>query len=113
MFRIAPAAGERHIGNCGDARERFTAKPEARNTFEILESCNLARGVTCECERQVAFADAEAIIADFEQPGAAARELHADVQRAGVEAVFEQFLECRRGALDNFAGGDLVDQKIG
>jgi hypothetical protein len=33
--------------------------------------------------------------------------------RAGVQAVFEQFLQSRRGALDDFSRGDLVDQKVG
>jgi hypothetical protein len=32
---------------------------------------------------------------------------------ARVEAVFEQFLERGGGPVDHFAGGDLVDQKLG
>ena len=42
-----------------------------------------------------------------------ASSLDRDVARAGVEAVFEQFLERRGGPFDDFAGGDLVDQQIG
>src|SRR6185369_8122498 len=32
---------------------------------------------------------------------------------AGVEAVFDQFLERSRGAVDHFPGGDLVDEELG
>ncbi len=33
--------------------------------------------------------------------------------RAGVEAVFNQFLDHGSRAIDHFAGGDLVDQVVG
>ena len=36
-----------------------------------------------------------------------------DLAGAGVEAVLDQFLDDGCGALDDLAGGDLVDQVIG
>ena len=37
---------------------------------------------------------------------------HRDRARAGVDAVFQQFLEHRSGPLDDLARGDLADQKV-
>ncbi len=36
-----------------------------------------------------------------------------DLRRARIERVFQQLLQRRRRTLDDFAGGDLVDQEIG
>ncbi len=100
------------MGDRRDARQRFAAETEARDAFEVVERRDLAGRMPRDGQRQLRFADTAAVVADLQQLGAAARELHADVMRAGVEAVFEQFLQGGGGPLDDFAGGDLVDQKI-
>jgi hypothetical protein len=40
-------------------------------------------------------------------------ELHAHAAGARVETVLEELLQRRRGPIDDFAGGDLVDEKLG
>ncbi len=44
---------------------------------------------------------------------AAGLDLDRDRARAGVDAVLEQFFERRGRPIDDFTGGDLVDQQIG
>ena len=88
-------------------------KPRLRDAFEVVERRDLAGGMPRDGQRQlVALPMPLPSSLTLQQLGAAARELHADVMRAGVEAVFEQFLQGGGGPLDDFAGGDLVDQKI-
>src|SRR5258706_102296 len=113
VFFVARPAGQSQMGDCGDARQRFAAKTEARDAFEIVERGDFAGGMARDGQAQLRLADAAAVVADFEELGAAGRELHANVVRAGVEAVFEQFLQRGRRPLDNFSRGDLVDQKVG
>ena len=48
--------------------------------------------------------------ATIHAPGATPIRFHADIQRAGVQAVFEQFLEHGCRPLHHLPGGDLIDQ---
>jgi len=52
------------------------------------------------------------IVFDDDGANAAARELHRDLGRAGVQRVVDQLANDRRGSLDDLAGGDLTDQLI-
>jgi hypothetical protein len=107
------AARERQVRYGGDACQRLAAKPQARNALEVGARDDLAGGVACKRERQLLLADAAAVIGHLDQLDAAARELDRDFPRAGVDAVFEQFLERGGRTVDHFAGGDLVDEQLG
>jgi hypothetical protein len=52
---------------------------------------------------------AGAIIGNSDQRPAAVTQHDLDVARAGVDRVFDQFLDGGGRALDDFAGGDAVD----
>ena len=54
-----------------------------------------------------------AIVADADQPAAAAVGHHLDAARAGVERILDQFLDDARRTLDHLAGGDAVDHGFG
>ena len=54
-----------------------------------------------------------AVVGNFQQPSPAGFDLDRDARRAGVDCVFDQLLERRRGPLDHLAGGDAVDQLLG
>ncbi len=64
-------------------------------------------------QRQFVRGDAAPVVADADQPDAALLELDIHARGAGVECVFDQFLDHRCGPLDDFAGSDLVDQNLG
>ena len=59
---------------------------------------------------QVAGGHARAVVANPDQADAAFLQVDVDPARAGIQRVFDQFLDHRRGPFDHFAGGDLVDQ---
>lgn len=64
-------------------------------------------------QAQLLAGDAAAVVRDPDLLDATLLELDFDDLGSGVEAGFEQLLEHRGGALDDFAGGDLVDQDFG
>ena len=71
----------------------------------------LAGGVAGEGQRQVVGDDAAAVIDDADQLGAALLDLDVDAAAAGIDGVFEQFLDDAGRPFDDFAGGDLVDDE--
>ena len=78
--------------------------------MQIFQPGDFARGVAAEGEGEIVLVDAAAVVAHPQQFLAALFQLDIDPAGAGVEAVFEQFLEHRCRALDHFAGGDLIGQ---
>ena len=61
-------------------------------------------------ERQLVGAHAAAVIGDRDQCLTAVAKRHLDAVGAGVDGVFDQFLDRRRRALDHLARGDAVDE---
>ena len=66
-------------------------------------------------ERQCQFilGNTRAIVADTNELTAPLLQLDLYPVSTGIQAVFQQFLEYRGGALDDFAGGNLADQQVG
>ena len=106
-------AGDRNAGHGGDRGQGLAAKAEAGDAFQVVKAGYLARGMARQGQRQVVGGNAAAVIGDTDQAYAAFFELHVDLRGAGVEAVFQQFLEHRGRALHHLAGGDLADQQVG
>ena len=66
-----------------------------------------------EGEQGVVAQHAAAVVGDADEPAAAGFDFDADAGGAGVERVLEELLDDGRGALDHFAGGDLVGDQVG
>ena len=64
-------------------------------------------------ERKVAMGHAAAIIRDADPPPAAAVGENVDAAGAGIDGVFDEFLDHARGTFDHLAGGDAVDDLFG
>ena len=62
-----------------------------------------------DCEIEFGGVHAEAVVGDRDQRPAAVAQHDLDVARAGVDRVFDQFLDGGGRALDDLAGGDAVD----
>ncbi len=97
----------------GDRRQRLAAKAERRDRLEVVSGRDLRRRVARHRERQVLARDAAAVVGDADALDAAVLEVDVDLRGAGVERVLEQLLQRRRRPLDDFAGGDLVDEQVG
>ncbi len=63
-------------------------------------------------QRELVLGDAAAVVGNADELDAAFLEMHLDRLAAGIEAVFEQFLENGGGSFDHFASGNLADQQV-
>ena len=63
-------------------------------------------------ERQLIGRDADAVIDDLDARDAAAGQNDLDTGGAGIQRVLNQFLDRRRRALDDLAGGDAVNDEF-
>ena len=113
MAAAGLAASQRQPRHRGDAGQPFAAKAHAGHPFQIAQAADFAGSVARECQRQIVGVDARAVVLHADQFDAAAGQLDADVVGAGVQAVFDDFLQRVGGALHHFAGGDLVDEMVG
>ena len=111
--RVGRATRERDVGDRRDAREGLPAEAQRADAFEVLEAGDLAGGVAGEREDELVAVDAAAVVLHADAPDATVVERDLDIGRAGVEAVLEEFLEGGGRALDDLAGGDLVDEQVG
>ena len=66
-----------------------------------------------EGQQGVVAQHAAAIVGDANETAAAGFHFDANLRRARVERVFEQFLDHRSGTLHHLAGGDLVGDLVG
>ena len=64
-------------------------------------------------ERKIGMGHAAAVVGDADPPPAAAIGENVDAAGAGVDGVFDQFLDHARGTFDHLAGGDAVDDLFG
>jgi len=104
------AGRQRHPGHRRHRRQCFAAEAHAGHVLEVVETADLAGGVRGHGKLEFVVGDPAAVIAHADKLGATLLDVDLDAQGAGVKAVLDQLLDHRRGALDDFAGGDLVDQ---
>ena len=64
-------------------------------------------------QRNLLRLNSNPIVANSNQSGAAALQLHLDALRLRIQRVFHQFLDHGRRPLDHLAGSDLIDESIG
>jgi hypothetical protein len=95
-----------------DGGERLAAETQRRNRCQLVVR-QLRGAVAGNRQFEIGAPHAAAIIGDADQALAAARSDNVDATRPGVERILDQFLHDAGGSLDNFAGGDPVDDVIG
>jgi hypothetical protein len=105
-------AGDCDPRHRGDRGQRLAAKAVTGDTFEVIEAGDLACRMPAQRKRKIVGRDAAAVVGDADQAHAACFQLHVDLRRARVEAVFQQLLEHRRRSFHYLAGGDLADQQV-
>ena len=63
-------------------------------------------------QRQLSLGNTAAVIANRDLPYAAAVNIDRYFSRAGIDTVFEKFLDHRSGTVNDLARSDLIDQMI-
>ncbi|MNF73693.1 hypothetical protein D3C84_557020 [compost metagenome] len=110
LIGVAGAGGQGQARDGADRCQGLAAKPQAHDLLEVFQVADLAGGVTGQGQRQVIGGNATAIVAHPQQLDAALLHIDVDAFGAGVEAVFQQFLDHRSRALDHLTRGNLVRQ---
>ena len=75
---------------------------------EIIRVFDLAGGMTLQAQKCIVLAHAVTVIGHLDESFAALLYLDKDFVSTGVEGIFYQLLDDRRGSLNDFTGGDLV-----
>ena len=96
-----------------DGRERFAAEAEGADAGKVLFFADLARCVAQEGRVGVVRGHAAAVVGDRNEPGTGALDFNADPPGTGVDRVFNQLLDHRRRAFDDFACRDAVAELFG
>ncbi|MNM52975.1 hypothetical protein D3C81_640660 [compost metagenome] len=112
MGGIGGAAGQHEVRDRRDGRERLAPEAEREHGFQFVERGDLAGGVAREGHGQFVGRNAAAVVRDDHAPHAALLEPDGQLRGAGIECIFEQFLDHRGRPFDHFAGGDLADQLV-
>jgi len=113
VLRIARARHQPKATDRGHRRQCFAAKAQRGHRFQIINRRNFAGGMPADRQRQLLGGDAATIIADADQADPAFFQINVDTLRAGIQRVFNQFLDHRGGAFNDFACGNLVDEDFG
>jgi hypothetical protein len=104
--------GDAEPGDRADRGQGLAAEPERANAQEILV-VEFGRGVAVDGKREIAMRHAAAVVGDADPPPTAAIGKDVDPAGAGVDGVFDEFLDHARGTFDHLAGGDAVDDLFG
>ena len=95
-----------------DRGQGLAAKAERADIEQVVVR-QLRGGVALDREREIVARHAGAVIADADQPAAAAVGQNLDARCAGIERVLDQFLHDARRPLHHLARGDAVDDAFG
>jgi hypothetical protein len=96
------------VVDTGDAGQGLTAKSQGGDVKQIVDAGHLAGGVAGKGADGIIRLHALAVVTHGDQADAGVFQLDADVPGAGVDGVFNQFLDDGSRPLHHFAGGDLV-----
>ena len=106
------ARGDAEPGDRANRGQRLAAKSERADLQQVL-IVEFGRGMAIHRQREVASGHAAAVVGDADPPPAAAVGEDVDPACAGIDGVFDQLFHHAGGALNDFAGGDAVDELFG
>ncbi len=91
----------------GDGGQRFAAKTQGGDAFQVFDAGQLTGGVAGEGDRHLVGGDTFSVIADTDQAASALARLNTYGPRTGVDGILHQFLDHRGGALHHLTGCDF------
>ena len=104
--------GDPHPADRADRRQRLAAEAERGDAQQVVLG-QFRGAVPLDRQDQLFRRHAAAIVDDRDQCLTAFLQGDVDAPGAGVDRVLDQFLDRRSRPLDDFAGGDAVDEDRG
>ena len=102
------AGQQSQAGDRGDAWQGFAPKAEGLNPGDIGGAGNLAGGKTLTRQADIFGGHARTVIGDLDQPPTALLDLDSNRVGAGIQGVFNEFLDHAGRSLNDLAGGNLL-----
>ena len=112
-FFLGRTCFQQQPGDRCNGRQRFSPETQRGDGIQVPDVIQFAGGVPFKGQHGIVAQHATAVIVDADQPAAAAFHFHPDAGGPGIQRVFQQLFDYRRGTLHHFAGGDLVGNVIG
>src|SRR5262249_38955899 len=97
------------LGDAADRGQRFAAKTKRADAEQIIGAGELAGRVAGKGEGQIFRKDAAAVVDDTNQLRAPLFDVDVNAAAAGIDRVFQEFLDDAGGPLDDLSGGNLGD----
>ena len=91
--RAAGAGAQRQVRHRRDRRQRFAAEAERRDGRQVAARPDLARRVPLQRQLRIVWRHPLAVVFDADQTLAAVLDRHRHPPRAGVDGVFDEFLD--------------------
>ncbi len=101
--------GDPHPADRADRRQRLAAEAERGDAQQVVVG-QFRGAVPLDRQDQLFRGHPAAIVDNRDQGLAAVFQCDVDAPGAGVDRVFDQFLDRRGRPFDDFAGGDAVDE---
>src|SRR6476659_5747198 len=112
VFAVRTSRGEREAADGSNGWQGLAPEPKRSDRLQVIQRCDLARGVARDGQRQVDRGDAVAVVAHADQAHAAFLEIDVDPARTRIQRVLDQFLDHGCRTFDDLAGRDLVDEGV-
>ena len=109
-FRAGGTRAQRDGGDGRDRGQAFAAKAQRVDAAQTGGVFQLRGRVTSYRKAQLVRRDPHPVVRDLDLDQTSAAHPYRNSRRVGVERVFDEFLDDRDGALDDFAGRDLSDR---
>ena len=107
-----PIRGQRELRNGRNRGQRFPSKTHRGDAVQIRQLPQLAGGMALNGQQSAFAIHAQPVIAHPHQTPTAIHHIHLNALGAGINRVFNQFLQHRRRPLNHLTGGNLVDYRV-
>ena len=113
MRFVAGPRGDRDLRDGRNGCKCLTSKAQRIDPFEFAQAGDFARGMPGQCERELLAWDSSAIVGDQNSADSPVVYSQRNHSTAGIDGIFKELLDDRRGSLDHLSGCDLTDQQVG
>src|SRR5262249_54416314 len=106
---FALPAYDRQTADGADRGQRLAAKAEMLDAEKIVVG-ELRGAMPLDRERQLLRIHTDAVVGDGDEALTPVLQRHLDARRTRIDRIFDQLFDRRSRPLDDFAGGDAIDE---
>src|ERR1051326_453666 len=96
-----------NLGYCGDACQGLATKTQCTDMLQIVNLCDLAGCMPCQCQLQFISRDARAVVDDANKLQTTIHQVNTNLPCTCVDTVLDKFFDNGCWPLDDFASGNF------